>query len=131
MNKLQKIQLNAYYKEISSFAGLTGKQKKEFLNELKTTVNEYMELNPDCTIDDIKSVFGTPEEISLSFIENGNLTKVKRQINIKKVIIAAVITALLIWFAFAVISLIDVHLEADGTLTEGMLIISDITEGNL
>ena len=131
MNKLQKIQLNAYYKEISSFAGLTEKQKKEFINELKSTVNEYAELNPDCTIDDIKAVFGTPEEITLSFIENGNFAKVKKKLDIKRVIVAAVITALIIWFAFAVISLIDVHLEAHGTLTEGTLLISTVTEGNL
>lgn len=131
MNKLQKIQLNAYYKEISSFAGLTEKQKKEFINELKSTVNEYAELNPDCTIDDIKAVFGTPEEIALSFIENGNFAKVKKKLDIKRAIVAAVITALIIWFAFAVISLIDVHLEAHGTLTEGMLLISTVTEGNL
>ena len=131
MNKLQKIQLNAYYKEISSFAGLTEKQKKEFINELKSTVNEYAELNPDCTIDDIKAVFGTPEEITLSFIENGNFAKVKKKLDIKRVIVAAVITALIIWFAFAVISLIDVHLETHGTLTEGMLLISTVTEGNL
>ncbi len=131
MNKLQKIQLNTYYKEISSFAVLTGKQKKAFVNELKSAVNEYVELNPDCTIDDIKAVFGTPEEITLSFIENGNFTKVKKKLDIKRVIIAAVITALIIWFAFAVIGLIDVHLEAHGTLTEGMLIISAVTEGNL
>ena len=131
MNKLQKIQLNAYYKEISSFAGLTENQKKEFINELKSTVNEYAELNPDCTIDDIKAVFGTPEEITLSFIENGNFAKVKKKLDIKRVIVAAVITALIIWFAFAVISLIDVHLEAHGTLTEGTLLISTVTEGNL
>ncbi len=120
--------LEGYYKEIYSLIVCEGKQKKAFINELKSAVSEYRELNPACTIDDIKAVFGTPEEIAFSFIENGSLTKVKRQINIKKVIIAAVITALLIWLAFAVISFIDVHLEAHGTLTEGILIINTLTE---
>lgn len=123
--------LEAYYKEIYSLIVCEGKQKKAFIKELQSAVCEYTELNPACTIEDIRAVFGTPEEIAVSFIENGSLTKVKRQINIKKVIIAAVITALLIWFAFAVISLIDVHLEAHGTLTEGMLVINTITEGSL
>lgn len=121
--------LSEYYKEISSLAVCTVKQKKAFITELKSAVNEHMELNPECTIEDIKTVFGTPEEIALSFIENANITKVKRQINVKKVTIAAIITALLIWFAFAVISFIDVHLEAHGTLTEGILIINILTEG--
>lgn len=131
MNKLHKIQLNAYYKEISSFVACGGKQKKDFINELKTEVNEYVEFNPHCTIDDIKTVFGTPEEISMSFIENGNFTKIKKKLDVKRVIIAAVITALIIWLAFAVISLIDVHQEAHGTLTEGMLIINTLTEVTL
>ena len=47
MNKLQKIQLNAYYKEISSFADCSVKQKKEFVKELKSAVNEYIELNEE------------------------------------------------------------------------------------
>ncbi len=123
--------LKAYYKEISSLMVCEGKLKKAFIKELKSAVNEYTELNPTCTIEDISAVFGTPEEIAFSFIENGSFTKVKKQLDVKRVIIAAVITALIIWFAFAVISLIDVHQEAHGTLTEGMLIISYVTEGNL
>lgn len=123
--------LEAYYKEIYSLIVCEGKQKKVFIKEFQSAVCEYTELNPACTIEDIRAVFGTPEEIAFSFIENGNFTKVKKKLDVKRVIIAAVITALLIWFAFAVISLIDVHQEAHGTLTEGMLIINAVTEGKL
>lgn len=96
MNK----QLKIYYKEIYSLTVCNKKQKKAFIKELKAAINEYTEQNPSYTIEDIRAVFGTPEEITLSFIENGSLTKVKKQLDVKRVIFTAVIIALIIWLAF-------------------------------
>lgn len=113
--------LNVYYKEIYSSALCAKKQKSDFLKELKEQIEEYIENSPEADIDEIKSVFGSPEEIAAGFSAELSQTEIRKKLGIRKIIIAAVLAALLIWGVFAVISLIDVHTEAHGYFKEGML----------
>lgn len=122
MNDFKK-ELNSYYKDIADCIPAGGKHKKIFISDLKECIGEYISENPGCTAEDIENRFGAPEEIALGFAE-GFPEAAARSINIKKLIIVAVVIALFIWFAFAAASLIDVHNEARGTFTEGILSIT-------
>ncbi len=113
--------LRQYYKEISASLVCSAKQKKLFIADLSMSINDFVAENPECTVEDIKLNFGSCEEICRSFMENNSSVQIKKKLGVKKVIIVAVALALLIWLAFAVISLVDVHQEAHGTFKEGML----------
>ena len=113
------IQLNSYYNEISSSVNCSKEEKKRFLGEIKKDIEDFMFSNPQSDMEQIISVFGTPVEIAESF-EPGRI-KADNKKSILKMILAAVIIALFFYLAFIVISLIDVHTEAHGYFSEGVL----------
>ncbi|MBE6786130.1 MAG: hypothetical protein E7538_07870 [Ruminococcaceae bacterium] len=113
--------LNEYISSVSSLIICPSKQKKAFLAELSSDVEGFLAENKNATKEDVEKIFGTPESIATSFISNADSVKIKRKLSIKNIIILAVILALLIYLAFAVISLIDVHAEAHGYFEEGIV----------
>lgn len=125
MNTEQNNKLTNYYKDIASLLICSAGQKKKFMSDFKISVNDFLEENPDCVFDDIEIAFGTPEEISSAFLTDDSSVNLKKRLNIKKIIILALIAALVIWLIFAAVSLIDVHEEAHGTLTENILLINN------
>lgn len=112
--------LNEYISSVSSMIICPQKQKKAFISELRSEVENFIIEKENVTKEDIENVFGTPETIASSFISNTDSAKIKRKISIKNIIILAVVLALLIYLAFVVISLIDVHTEAHGYFEEGL-----------
>lgn len=124
-------QLKSYYKEISSALICSAKQKKAFMNELKSDIDEYLATCPQADMDKIKAEFGTAQEIASSFITGSDTAEIKRKLDIRKLLIIAVIIALAIYLAFIVISLIDVHSEAHGYIQESVMMVSTLVGGEL
>ncbi len=112
--------LNKYISSVSSLIICQPKQKKAFLAELRSEVENFLAETENATEEDVEAFFGTPETIASSFISNTDSTEMKRRISVKNIISVAVIVALLIYIAFVVISLIDVHTEAHGYFEEGI-----------
>ncbi len=131
MAKVTDRELKKYYSRVSKTVFCSRKQKKEFIQQLKENVEEYVADTPDATIEDIKNSFGTPETIAESFMVNTDSAKIKKQIQIKKMIFIALIVALGIYALFVVLSLIDVHTEAHGYFEEGFLTVGNIIEGGM
>ena len=113
--------INEYVSSVSSLIICPLKQKKAFLAELRSDVENFLVEIENATKEDIEKFFGTPESIASSFISNTDSAKIKRKISIKNIIILAVVLALLIYLAFVVISLIDVHTESHGYFEEGIV----------
>ena len=126
MNDFINKELGDYYKEISSRVTCKGKQKRSFIKELKGEVDEFLMNSPDAGIDDIKSVFGTPSEIAESFTVNKTAAEEKNIFTVRKIVLYSAAFFLLVWILFAVISLIDVHTEAHGYFSEGILYIYNV-----
>ncbi len=124
-----KNELKAYYSQIEKSLICERGQKAAFMAELKANIDEYLSGNTAATIDNIIEVFGAPEEIALSFMENTPAQAIRKKIDIKKYILIAIGAALLIYLAFVVISLIDVHTEAHGYIQEGIMMISTLKGG--
>ncbi|MGN1194517.1 MAG: DUF6120 family protein [Acutalibacteraceae bacterium] len=129
MTKTNDLELKEYYAQISNSVVCGRKQKNAFLKELKSSVEEFRLSNPQASVDDIKAFFGSPEQIAASFTENSDGTKLERTLSVKKLLLLAVILALLIYVAFIVISLIDVHYEAHGYFSEGILTVVNALKG--
>ncbi len=129
MNKLTDRELKEYYSRINDAVLCDRKQKKAFLKQLKENVQEYICDAPEATMEDIEKTFGTPRTIAESFIVNADSGKIKKQIQLKKVLVIAVVIALIIYALFVVLSLIDVHTEAHGYFEEGFLAVGRIIKG--
>lgn len=121
MGKVTEKELKNYYLNIDRLILCDRRQKKEFLCQLKENVEEYLADSPEATLEDIEKVFGTPESIGGSFLENADSEKIKKQLQLKRVLIIAALIALIIYALFAVLSLIDVHTEAHGYFEEVFL----------
>ncbi len=123
--------LEAYYDEIYSLAPCSKKQKKAFISELKTEIEEYVENFSSADINEIKAVFGSPEDIADGFAQSLTRGDIKKKLGLRKIIIMVLLCALIIWALFAVISLIDVHTEAHGYFSETVLYIYNVSGGKL
>lgn len=113
--------LNEYISSVSSRLVCPSKQKKDFLNQLSDAVELYISEKENATKEELEGVFGSPESIASEFISNTDSKELRRKISLKKFVVIAVTLALLIYFAFVVISLIDVHTEAHGYFEEGIV----------
>lgn len=124
MGRVTEKELKNYYSQISRLLLCGRKQKKDFLCQLEENVSEYLADTPDAAMEDIEKAFGTPESIGDSFTVNTDSLRLRKQIQIKKLLIVAVIVALIIYALFVLLSLIDVHTEAHGYFEEGFLAVS-------
>lgn len=126
MNEKRDKELKAYYSEISKSIVCSKKHKREFIDQIKSDVDCYIVENPEASVQEIKCCFGSADEIAKSFVSEYDSADIKKKLSIKKVVIIAVIVMVLIYAAFVVISLIDVHNEAYGYIEEGILVMSGI-----
>ena len=130
MNEINK-QLQEYYREISKYVICPGKLKKEFLNQLKDDIDCFISDNPEATIEDVKENFGTAKAIAESFMQGMDVSGLNKKLNIRRVILITCIVALIIYAAFVVISLVDVHNEAHGHIEEGIMMIKTLGRGGI
>ncbi len=122
MNEKRDKELKAYYSEISKSIVCSKKQKTEFINQLKSDVDCYLSENPEATVQEITSCFGSAEQIGKSFVSEYDSDNIKKKLSVKRILIIAVIVMVLIYAAFVIISLIDVHNEAHGYIEEGIMV---------
>lgn len=126
---VNKTELKEYYREIEKLLVCDRKQKTAFMAELQANIDEYIAGAGETDMESIKAEFGTPEVIAESFLSNSNVLTIKKKLDIKKCIIIAVVIALLIYLAFVIMSLIDVHTEAHGYMQEGIMMINTFIGG--
>ena len=122
MNEINK-KLQEYYREVSKHVICPNKLKKEFLNQLKDDIDCFISDNPEATIEDVKENFGTAMAFAESFMQGMDVSGLNKKLNIRRVILITCIVALIIYAAFVVISLVDVHNEAHGHIEEGIMMI--------
>lgn len=125
MSKVTDSELNGYFSEIAASLICSERQKKEFMSVLKGEIETFLEENPEADLKEIIAVFGSAETISRSFMENSDPKAIAKKLKIKKYILTAIITAVVIYALFVVISLIDVHEEAHGYIEEGIMMIKN------
>ena len=131
MSKLTQKELKGYFSDVSAAIVCKEKQKKAFLQQLRSDVEDFLLENPDSSLKQIEDCFGTAEKISHSFMENAGTKEITQRLKLKKYILIALVAALVIYAAFVVISLIDVHTEAHGFFTEGIMMAESLLRGDL
>ena len=82
MNKIG----NQYLKQVKSHLTCPAALKKTFLEQLRGDVEEFLETNPNATLEDLAQRFGNPSEMAHSYIETLDGDKLEKQIKKAKII---------------------------------------------
>ena len=119
--------LRDYCADVSALLPCGRREKNALLRELRQNVEDYLADAPDAPPETLLSVFGTPEQIAESMLQTVQPAALRKKLTLKKAVLLALLAAVLIYAAFVVVSLIDVHTEAHGYFTEGILRIAAVT----
>lgn len=98
-----------YIKDINSYLICDFSTRNKFISDLKSDIDEYIENNSVTDFDSVYKYFGEPRDIATGFLENADTKKIKRKMNITKVVMAAVIIAILILAIYMTFIAIDAH----------------------
>lgn len=73
------------------------RQASSLINDLKFSIIGYTDNHPSFTFQEIIDIFGTPEEISESFILFLNSAEYKKNVFVKKIIFTGIISFILLF----------------------------------
>ena len=85
-------------------------QKRRCLDGLGDSVRMYLREHPDAAMDELYSVFGTPDSIVESYLETADTSQLSRRLSRRKFIIGAIVIAVVF---VAVISTVAVSIAYD------------------
>lgn len=96
-----------YIKQIKALLVCDKGQQKRFLNDFNADIDDFIKDSPEASIDDIKKNFGSPQEITDSFLSSASSKEIKRKISLKTVIIISCVLAVIIFSLCTIAWLID------------------------
>lgn len=129
-NKQINIEKQKYIKETNSYLICDFRTRNKFISDLKGDIDEYIESNSINDFDSVYNHFGEPRDIAKGFLESADTKKIKRKMDITKVVMIAIIIALVMWGIFLTTSLIEVHLNEKGHYKESVYNADDYLENN-
>lgn len=113
-NKQLNQEKRKYLNEVRSYFISDQGTRNKFIRDLKSDIDGFIEEN---AVTDFKSVydrFGKPQDIAKGFFENADIKKIKRKMNITRVVLIAVVMALVMFAAFLTVELINANWDHTG-----------------
>lgn len=93
--------LKRYYRDIRSWLPCSRKNEKRILEQIRSSVEGYLEQNPEADINRVQTEFGSPQTIAASYVENMGAAEILKDLRLRRRIFAAVASAvaiiLLLW----------------------------------
>lgn len=103
MTKNLNKELKKYYRDISK--ALSGiKEKKAIIAQIKNSVAQYLQDNPEATLADITQKFGSPEEIVEQYFDEDVAKNLSAQLNKRRKV--GIVVAILVLITFIIFALI-------------------------
>ena len=110
--------LKEYYRSIQKLLPCSLCQKRKLMQDIRCSVDSFLQEHPDATFETVSAHFGTPQQIAESYIEEMSPQELQQQAKVKKrivgIIAAAAACALLIWGIAVGIALVNEFASADG-----------------
>lgn len=88
--------LKQYFKQIKLLLPIYSKEEKIFINDLKKSIDEYIESNPNCTYEEILERFETPADVAYKYISCLDQHELCKRISLRKTIKKTVIAIIII-----------------------------------
>lgn len=99
-------EIKNYYKAVKKSLNCSNKQKLDILHALESDIKDYIEENPNTTINEIQKYFGSPSEFASESISTFSDNEIKQKINRSKTIkVIAAVSAIV----FIIISAITAY----------------------
>lgn len=83
--------INQYFEQIQILLPTFSKSTGKYLKDLKNSVEDYCQKNPDISMEDIINTFGSPQDIVCNYIDCMDTEQLIQQISINKLVKRAVI----------------------------------------
>lgn len=119
--------IRQFLREMRKSIPCGGKQKKLVLEQVKASMLEYLAEKPDATYDDLLTRFGMPEQIASSYLEELDISDLKKQLSIRKRILLIVslvaICIILLWTGVVCAALAEAKSNMGGIVTDEIEII--------
>ena len=107
-----------YYRSISKCLPVDKKHKKQILEQIRHSVEDYRTKTPTADMQDLLGHFGTPQEIAASYVENMTTPEIMKKFCLRKTILLVVCTvaaaALLMWRTSLAVALINANKSIAG-----------------
>ena len=116
--------IEKYLSQVKAYLPCRKADKTAILEDIRQAILEFAENSGAETIDDIYNRFGTPEEIAKAYLSDAEPQNIKKAINVRKVIIAAVVAIIMIYLGVMFFIVYDAHNETHGYFTES---VKDVT----
>lgn len=100
-------EIEKYISDVSSKLLCSKEKKKELIEDIRGAVFDFAEGSDTKDIADIYKHFGTPEELAKAHMSELDPAQIKKKVNIRKVLIVAVVVALVLFTIMLFISIID------------------------
>ena len=110
--------IEKYLSQVKAYLPCKKSDKAVILADIRLAIYEFAENSAIQSIDDIYKRFGTPEEIAKAYLSDAEPNNIKKAINIRKVIIAAVIAVIVIYLGIMIFLAVDAHNVTHGYFTE-------------
>ncbi len=123
MSAIEK-DIRNYISDVGRNLVCSRKLKKQILKDIENDVLDYTDNKQITDINEIYAHFGTPEEIAKAYLSDAEPQNIKKAINVRKVIIAAVVAIIMIYLGVMFFIVYDAHNETHGYFTES---VKDVT----
>ncbi len=109
--------IDKYLSQVKAYLPCRNTDKTAIIKDIRQAILEFTENSDIQSIDDIYKRFGTPEEIAKAYLSDAEPQNIKKAINVRKVIIAAVVAVVLIFAIFLLCTFIESYRQGHGTVT--------------
>lgn len=101
--------VNKYISQVKKYLVCPKAEKKQITEDIQSAVYGFVEDRNPQNISEVYNHFGTPEELAKAHLADVDPQKIKRAMSFKKVLVVAVVVALVIYTIAIVVALIDAH----------------------
>lgn len=112
--------LKRYIRSIGDALPCSGKVKKQIVSQIRESIVDYLQENPEADFATVQAHFGTSQEIAASYVNEQAPSALLHKMSIKKkvlVIVAGVmVTIFLVWIGYIAWAATAVKLEGDGRI---------------
>ncbi len=111
-------EIKEYIKAVKKQIVCPTAESRQMLRELQANVSDFVQENPDADMVQIVEQFGTPEEIAKAYIADTEPKNIKKAVNIRKLIVIAIVAIIIIYLAIMLFVVCDAHNETHGYFVE-------------
>ena len=112
--------LKRYILSISDALPCSNGVKKQIMSQIRESIVDYLQENPEADLAAVQAHFGTPQEIAASYVHEAEPSALLHKMSIKKkvlVLVAGVMAAIfLMWIGFVAWAAATVRPESGGSI---------------